>query len=335
MRSILDHPLFTPPKSAASAPKTVKSRDGPAAQLVVANPLLSLDRALAAGTADLGTLIKCIRAHWFSMLGIPDAPFRQKLRTSGVSERVDSWLLSSERESRRRLFSNRRTVALLLPYFVGEKRQAVVLDWLRRMRSPTVDDDPSVPKPLSQCENNVIFEYVAAEIKYGTIGHAMEFYVRLRRLVASLDGQKHHDLFHVYLPSMESLARNLVSPGYTNGLKAELFEMFCGLHKEFHESTYFWGAFLPVYHPTTPTAGPALKFLRSGAKSYVQTPLLCQVSLAAAELCIEQERHADASWLIKYTKNLLPHTTKSPNHIKTREILSPSDISRRLTPALG
>lgn len=326
MRTILEHPLFTPP--------SYQVRDRSADQRIVACPLSVLDRALAAGTADFELFRQCIESHWFSMLGIPDAELCQKLRSSGVSKRVESWLLSSELPARGQLFRSFRTVALLMPYLVCEKRQTTVLEWLKGFRLNTVRPARPGPISLSGKERNLIAEFVAAEIKYGDgINGAMKFYIRLHRVFAARDKTPHGVLSDAYIPPMDTLIHRIVSSANNPNIDAKLFDHFRRLHNVHHEETYFWGAFLPVYHPVTPSASPALKYLRSGSLTddYPKS-LVSQVCLAAAELCIKQERHADASWLIKYTKKLLPPSTDSKTP-PVKERFSHYEISRRLAPA--
>jgi hypothetical protein len=102
-------------------------------------------------------------------------------------------------------------------------------------------------------------------------------------------------------------------------IPAHLFNQFCGLSDQLSKSEHFWGASLPLYHPSNPTVEPAMHFIKrlsfKDDKSWKASHRrrLLRLCLEAARLCLVQERYRDAIWLLKNAARLLPSEGTSPD----------------------
>lgn len=359
LSSIFDHPLFNraPSQPSLLQTKNRNDRDGLASDKPAhrPDPLDVLTNAMASGTADPQVLHRCLKAHRSTMRNLSDVEVREKMKNSKFGSRVASWYLAADSGTRMLFFGNRHTIALAMPYLASEGLQANVIEWLKWLKTLAYTNDSYVrigQAPVGgynkYAQSNVLYEFIEAEVKYNRIDNALESFIQACRLLPNVDECKKaggHDIPHSYLYAAYYLARCIASPDHVSDVKripVELFDQFCDIYGDrFCTGERRLGALLSVYHPTKPTPDHALEYLRPrslrSAASFKQSLYMQQtrLSLEAADLCIRQDRLADASWLMEYAKQLLFAKTNERTTKTDGEIISLDELSARLAPTLG
>ncbi|EDN02142.1 predicted protein [Histoplasma mississippiense (nom. inval.)] len=340
LSSILDHPLF---RIVPAKPLPQRDHNGNQAQNVpnagkklAKDPLQLLDELIASGRADHNTLYRCLREY-----GAPSIPSKlpNVIEASSVGSRIVAWYSAADFESRMLFFGSRPTMGIVMPYMVVDRLQNTIIKWVKMVyTAPSSDGLANSLLPTQRlCLINLLREFVTAEIKYGHgIQSALKYYIRVCEILPPGDkfsGSK-HDPFRASLRTVGSdLAMWISSHNKTPEVQevpVALFDEFRMLSDQFSNSKYFWGACLPLYHPTKPDVKPALSYMKYGPASRgtrihptMQKHLL-RLSLDAAQLCLEQKLYSEASWLLTHAKQF----------IRGEELISseqPSERSNQLT----
>ena len=175
LNSILEHPLFN------TVPSTLGARDIRNGKQIQDDPFGALDDAMVSGRADSQLLHDCLKAHRSSLRSMADGEALKVMKKSGGGSRIVSWFTAADSESKKRFFGNRHTMALAMPYLAVERRQRTVMDWLQLARAyRPAHRQPKHADDGSFLEFNIMYEYVAAEVKYGRggINDALAFFIR-------------------------------------------------------------------------------------------------------------------------------------------------------------
>ena len=345
MKSILEHPLFNLVPS--------KSLDGN--ERLAKEPMAVFDDMVASGTADHHTVRQCLKFQ-LALIGASSAKsMREDMKESGAGSRAVAWFWASHSESRKLFFSCRNTIASVMKFVVAENLQRVAFIWLNLFRNLDIGGNPSQSQ-ISFAEaqtflHHVLIELVAAEVSYGRgIESGLEYYTQACKLFSSSDELALADDKSPRLRYTGFyLARWIVEHGHSPEVKAipvNLFDEFSKIAHRWSKQPHFWAASIQLYHPTQPTARPALEYLKQQSLSKPEFWIASRrkgilgLCLEAAQLSLAQERYSDASWLTKYAKKLLSYEEQ-----QTKEQVLPSptpqsstsheDLLNRLDLALG
>ncbi|EEH39814.1 hypothetical protein PAAG_02003 [Paracoccidioides lutzii Pb01] len=324
LSSILDHPLFRiiPDKPLPRKGQQDKVQDTPNVKRKLSeNPLGLLDELIASGRADHNTLLSCLKAH-SSLPHFSPKP-SNAIESSTVGSRIVAWYSAADLKSRLCFFGSCVTMSMVVPYMVAGRLQYVIMDWVKMLSTPI---SPDFSRELANtllpsrrlCLTNLLHEFVTAEIKHGHgIQSALKYFIRTCELLPPGDKfwNGRRNPFCAALRSTGcQLAACISSHSQTpdvQGIPVELFEEFCRLSDHLSKDTFFWGARLPLYHPTNPDAQPALSYLkRMSLQPEVQIrpgrrKHLLRLSLDAAQLFLEQKQYSEASWLLAHAKQFI------------------------------
>ncbi|OJD25804.1 hypothetical protein ACJ73_02821 [Blastomyces percursus] len=333
LSSILDHPLFRiiPAKplpqrdlndSHAQGAPNVKKK-------LAEDPLGLLDELIASGRADHNALHRCLLVH-----GLPSAPSRppNAIGPSSVGSRIVAWYSAADFESRMLFFGSRSAMSVAMPYMVVDRLQNTVIEWVKMLyNGPSSDGLTNSLLPTQRlCLVNILREFITAEITYGEgIQSSLRYYIRVCRILPPGDkfiGSK-HDPFRASLRTTGSELAAWISnhsrSSQVQEIPVALFDEFRMLSDQLSNSRYFWGAYLPLYHPTNPDVNPALCYMKNGPASRsirIQPTMrkhLLRLSLDAAQLCLEQKLYSEASWLLSHAKQFISGeeepTSKQPS----------------------
>jgi hypothetical protein len=350
LRSILDHPLFNvvPSKGLLLGNQVNNGVDIRNAKRLLKKPLVVLDDMMASGRADHRVLRQCLIAHLMQIEVPSDTGTREKLETSGAGSKVVAWFSAADLESRKLFFESRHTMAAVMPYMASEGLQKVVIAWLEMLRKQQTWSGeshsafPDTPPSLF----NVLYELIVAEIKFGRgIGSALEYFIRACRLFSTFDRQiiwndRRSPLRRVGFHLAQWISEHGDVPNVRE-IPAHLFNQFCGLSDQLSKSEHFWGASLPLYHPSNPTVEPPMHFIKrlsfKDDKSWKASHRrrLLRLCLEAARLCLVQERYRDAFWLLTNATRFLPSEDTSPDKLpgtSDPQISAARDQLERLDP---
>ncbi|KAM5473003.1 hypothetical protein MauCBS54593_002716 [Microsporum audouinii] len=340
LNSILEHPLFNTVPSTLAQPDT-HARKRTLVENIQNDPFGALDDAMASGRADCQVLHDCLKAHRSSLRSLHATDVLQAMKKSGGGPRIVSWFLGADAESKKRFFGNRHTMALAMPYLAADGLQRTVLEWLQLARAyrPT-HRQPKHANDGSFLEFNIMYEYVAAEVKYGKgINDALSFFIRAsdaswRSEIVEPGAQAVPT--YPFRPTAYYLAQWILAPEHASAVERIRPQLFNAFHSIcLLLPNQLWAAFLPVYHPTDPTVKSSLEYIRQYKKSDCDNlDRLLHLSFRLASLCLEQKRYAAASEVISFTKGLLPDdTTVHPTADKQHndQVFSASDVVARLS----
>lgn len=354
MRTILDHPLFNLAPSKNLSSTDIRSADAKpdGNRRLVEEPMALFDELVALGTADHHTVQQCLNAQLALIGASPEESIRDRMRQSGAGSRAVAWFWAADSESRKQLFRCRRTIASLMKFMVAENLQRVVVTWLRLFQKLDVGGGTgaiSIPEART-FQHHLLAELVAAEISYGRgIEAGLVYYTQACELLSSskelvlsneTDAALRFTGFY--------LARWIVEHGHSSEVKSipvDLFDEFSRIALRWSRRPHFWATSIQVYHPTQPTARPALEYLKQQSSSNHQlwkAPRregIVGLCLEAAQLSLVQEKYDDANWLMKYAKWLLTVEQQSKDQASTRtntqSSTSHEDLLNRLDLALG
>ncbi|KAK2855617.1 hypothetical protein FQN49_005014 [Arthroderma sp. PD_2] len=311
LSSILEHPLFNTVPSTLAQEGT-QTRKHTVSGNIQNDPLSALDDAMASGRADSHVLHDCLKAHRSQMRDLSAVESHQAMKKSRGGSRIISWFLGADAESRKLFFGNRHTMALAMPYLAVQGMQHTVLDWLELTRTHRPALQPKHADDGSFSEFNLLYEYVAAEVKYGKgINGALSFF--LRACDTSWGAQivepgAQAVPTYPYRPTAYYLAQWISAPEHASAagrIKPQLFDSFHSVCLLMPNK--FWSAFLPIYHPTAPSVRSSLTYIHNYKKSNRDNPdRLLRLSLQVASLCLEQKRYSAASEVVDFAKDLLP-----------------------------
>ncbi|PGH35167.1 hypothetical protein GX50_01979 [[Emmonsia] crescens] len=323
LSSILDHPLFriVPAKPLPRRDQNDNhAQDAPNVRRKLAeDPLGLLDELIASGRADHNALHRCLRAH-----GSPSTPSKlpNAIGFSSVGSRIVAWYSAADFESRMLFFGSRPTMAVVMPYMAVDRLQDMIIDWVKMVYTGASSDAGqglanSLLPTQRVCLMNLLHEFVTAEIKYGHgIQSALRYFIRVCEILPPGDkfSDSKHDPFRASLRSTSSILATWIS-NHSKTTKVQevpvaLFEEFCMLSSQLSNSKY-WGACLPLYHPTSPDVKPALSYMKHGPASRgtrihpTMRKHLLRLSLDAAQLCLEQKLYSEASWSLTHAKQFI------------------------------
>ncbi|EEQ83998.1 hypothetical protein RJZ56_003511 [Blastomyces dermatitidis] len=321
LSSILDHPLF---RIVPAKPLPRRDRNDSNAQgapnvrkKLAEDPLGLLDELIASGRADHNALHCCLRAHG---LPSPSSKPPNAIGPSSVGSRIVAWYSATDIESRMLFFGSRPTMGVVMPYMVVDRLQNTVIEWVKMVSNgPSSGGLTNSLLPTQRlCLMNMLREFVTAEIKYGEgIQSSLRYYIRLCRILPPGDkfiGSK-HDPFRASLRTTGSELASWISTHCRSPevqeIPVALFDEFRMLSDQLSSSRYFWGACLPLYHPTNPDVNPALTYMKHRPASRgirIQPTMrkhLLRLSLDAAQLCLEQKLYSEASWLLSHAKQFI------------------------------
>lgn len=324
LSSILDHPLFriSPVKPQTSRLGTPETQTPPTSL----DPLRLLDDLMAAGRADADVLFRCLKRHLATLPRNGDER-RRTLRSSGAGMRIEAWYAASDWNMRRQFLGLRPAVAAAMPYLVGEGRQETVLGWLQvlhdsmGMFAVASLGDLLLPTQ-SQCVFNVLYELVAAELRYErNVSRAVTHLLLSCRLLPAVGNESGSGSgFTGKASPTRRTALYLADWVCNNGHSTEvrtlsppLFDAFTRAVAHLCGSHHFFSALLPLYHPSNPDTAPALQFTKTVfAKSAAvarrpqrQRNYLLRLYLEAAHVSLDQGRYANASWFMVHAKQFL------------------------------
>ncbi|KAK2765307.1 hypothetical protein FQN53_006866 [Emmonsiellopsis sp. PD_33] len=313
--SILDHPLFrvVPDKPLPRAGRSSHAHDsGTIRKKIGSDPLGMLDELMASGRANHQVLYQCLRAHFgfCTSQNSPDA-----IRQSGVGSKIIAWYNAADVDSRQLFFGSQRCTAIVMPYLAAGGFHETVMGWLESLCSSVPGEPASGVTELllptrDSCFFNVLYEFIAAEIKYGHgIQSALKYFVRTSQIIPPDSDSAAASLRRTAFFLAKWISLHNQTPE-VRGIPVPLFEDFIA-SSALSDKTIFWGALLALYHPTNPNAQHALEFMRRQSSNW-KLPLkpsrrkhLLQLSLEAAHICLEQKRYLNSSWLMSLAKQLL------------------------------
>ncbi|EGD90511.1 hypothetical protein H112_01973 [Trichophyton rubrum D6] len=321
LNSILEHPLFN------TVPSTLGARDIRNGKQIQDDPFGALDDAMVSGRADSQLLHDCLKAHRSSLRSMADGEALKVMKKSGGGSRIVSWFTAADSESKKRFFGNRHTMALAMPYLAVERRQRTVMDWLQLARAyRPAHRQPKHADDGSFLEFNIMYEYVAAEVKYGRggINDALAFFIRASDAswrCEIVEPGSHAVPTYPFRPTAYYLAQWISAPEHASAvenIRPELFNAFYSICLLLPNQ--LWAAFLPVYHPTEPNVTSSLGYIRNYKRSDRDNiERLLHLSFRLASLCLEQKQYAAASEVISFTKDLLPDDTATQSTKKQRQ----------------
>ncbi|EEP82549.1 predicted protein [Uncinocarpus reesii 1704] len=345
LSSILNHPLFS------TIPQQPRTRQQDAqSQAPVEDPILVLDRAIASGIADASTVHECLRLHRLQLDGMPRETRRARMSESNVDRLILSWLSSTDQLSRRDFFRNREIVQSVMPYMVNARHQPTVMKWLDEIRRE-VPCTPNFKKVFTHSPQYIVLEsYISAECSWGE-----GIVAALRFLMEACGAPVRGDYSHLppYILSIASrLARRICSlpASQIKSIPVQLFDDFSEIFQDVGEPAiqvrrYFWKAKLGLYRPIDPNPSFAIKHAEIFSQARIppdrHSSALLQLYLEAAQLCIKQDKHAQASRLISVAKKLLPDgesaVAAQPKNDKEKQDFLPlvNAIENGLLPTLG
>ena len=266
------------------------------------------------------------------MRGLSDMEVRQVMETSRVGSTIVSWYVAADLKSRGSFFSNRHVMAVVMPYLSSMGLQETVMGWLELLsKQNSADTD------WSYAIFNVFYEFTAAEIRYGGgINSALEAFIRVRTLPSmSRRYQATQPAAHYLVQWISSHETELRS----SPIPAELFDRFSSFFNPKSKANLY-PPLLALYHPARPNPEPTLEVIKIRPAHEIRPGnyrnRLLRMCFKASEVCLQQERDADARTLLAYARDLLPdeqNAQHESSEIQGREIVSSSELASRLDPS--
>lgn len=354
MKTILDHPLFNlvPSKNLSCAEDKSTDTQLNGNRRLVEEPMTLFDEMVALGTADHHTVHQCLNSQLALIGASSEEPVHERMKRSGAGSRAVAWFWAADSESRKQLFRCRRTIASVMKFMVAENLQRVVITWLKLFQKLDVGGGSGQISLLEArtFQHHLLAELVAAEISYGRgIESGLAYYT----LACELLSPSNESMLLIEKESPLrstgfNLARWIVENGHSPEVKAipvDLFDEFSRVAHRWSRRPHFWAASIQLYHPTQPTAQPALEYVKQQSSSNHQlwkAPRregILGLCLEAAQLSLVQEKYGDATWLTKYAKELLSDEQQTKEQASARPDNQPStsheDLLNRLDLALG
>jgi hypothetical protein len=266
------------------------------------------------------------------------------MRYSGAGETIVSWFVAASPEERQLAFGNRQLMAVVMPYMVGDGLHAAVMNWLERLwTSNPATFESSHHTSFNNCLFNIVYEFIAAEIIYGSgINSALALFVQICSMASVQKSAEPPEAIHALRPAAYYLAR-WISFNEDSLRKCPippaLFDKFSSLFDPL-KCQGIYKPLLLLHHPTNPNPDAALAYARSNTVA-TSTPeiyrgRLLRLSFKAAELCLQSGRLTDAQWLLTYAREFLPSEGTKPASLiedERSEAVSPGLISQ-LEPVL-
>lgn len=327
VKSILEHPLFNVVPSKDSQPlsgdttkpviRHVTSRhDG----WMAANPMACLEERIAAGTATAHAIANALNAQMWVIRNTPGLSLREGMRKSRAGSKAVSWFHSTDPASRNFFFNSANCLHAIMPFLMVENLRHIGKQWLQMLYDCNVSagEEGRISLAAARWRQRKLLEsFIDADLGFGEgLKSSLEFFFWAvdsapKGAKYDLSREDRSPLFYAGL----NLAHFMVRYGHHDSVRSlppKTMDRFLCLSHIWSRDPHFWSSTLHLYHPSRPTAGPALEFARRLATQDLERlhPSLqmrrLKTILVAAQLLLEQNRNGDAAWLLKHAKDRYP-----------------------------
>ncbi|KAI9786645.1 MAG: hypothetical protein M1839_006196 [Geoglossum umbratile] len=333
--SILTSPLFTK-RRRSSSPR----RPGDGARKcsledvrrIVNDPMGMFEENVALGAATVDMATFCLTTHMKEILGSSILPVREGMRESGAGTKVLKWMWSSGLSASNDFLADERFVSALVPFLVVEGHSDVAWFWMKRSvaanKNPNVVSTPAyLQHSATREKRGLLLKLVEAELNYGGgIDTAIGVLQRAAdgaEAILALDVPGHGS------PKMVTgAARAFLAPAgkllyshcmrllSTSNLSPAALDTFLTVIPKFSPIPELYQAWLRMYHPSDPSAHPAVRLLRSASRASSvlhgggglgkQRRVWIRFGLDTARVLLKEEQWEDGAWVLGALQTSFP-----------------------------
>ena len=312
--SILHHPLLETKDAVRTHPQSAAAR---AVRL--------LDSATVEGRVTPALLEHCIRIYHQNGRRLSGLPEGQRL-----GNKITAWFNTTDAATRE-LFLTGQLMGHVVPLMYSEAQEQVVWEWLRMLYEGDFggwnDKTAYDPKSLAWQKNeaNLVRLMVRESVRRGNLPGAIQEYAQAWSYMTE-SGRLPRESHPVEPTSpISSMSRTsamivhmIISRRHKHGVPSLLYDLITRLDQHWRWPKSYQQVFLPIYHPSRPSAEDLLLCLRSGdfpqhkahavrerAKS--GRPKLATIAMIdGAQLLLDQGQPLKAQYVLDETEKHFP-----------------------------
>lgn len=319
LHSILTNPLFDAKPRTHGTSITKSQRIGQnTGQLPsqMTQPMDAFKKRVSQGTADLLTAKMCLRVQYKACMASSDATPREAMQTSGAAPTILQWLWSSGMEDNGTFLSDRKFIALLVPFLVAEGQQSRISHWLRRSPFPNPPGSNTY-----ECQKLLFMLLIRYELRLGDgLESAINIFLRTLAELQST-GLSHKSVWCIAKGTAWTLTRKFPRLSKLAEPKPTLIDAFIETIGKM-KSHLLLEAILLVRIRKPPDPQSALRFFQNTSAEAMKLKTahwyladMIQLGLRAAELFLEDDRQREALWIMKFLQTNYAQGIGSPSSI--------------------
>ncbi|KAK5007598.1 hypothetical protein LTR60_005671, partial [Cryomyces antarcticus] len=316
LESILTSPLFAerPFRRSVSPMRTGSLITE--AQRMMSAPMEWFEEHIKRGTATFERARLCLTTCQRNILASPALSVEQAVKDSNAGLKIYNWLRSSGTEYSSDFMTDRPFLKVLTYFLVTERRQGEIIFWIRRQLPCLIDGTRLDAKELHRWKSYLLFRLLSEQnSRDGGFDVALGSFLKVIGHLDSATNPMPKELAQSFFPGCYAggmyLTRQLTQEA-SHPRNPVLFDQFVASVPAWTTSKAdLTKARLLCYHPTNPTAGPALTYLKSPkvspeatrALSIKDRRQLAQLCLGTASLLVAQEKYEDATWALEFARD--------------------------------
>jgi hypothetical protein len=312
--SILHHPLL-------------ETKDGRRAGTAsaAAQAVTLLDTAIVEGRVTPELLEQCITIYKQNGRHLPSGSEGHRL-----GYKIVAWFNTTDAATRE-AFLTGRLMDNVVRLMYNEGQEQVVWEWLRMLYEGSFGgrNDKSAYDPKSPAwqenEASLVRLMVREAVRRRNLPGAIQEYAQAWNYMTE-SGRLPREIHHHYPKSPNSsmsrtstmIVHMIIHRRHYHGVPSMLYDLIMRLDQHWFRPKYWQQMFLPVYHPTRPSAVNLLQSLRSGdflehklhairQRTKSGIPKMATIAMIdAAQLLLDQEQPMKAQFVLDATENHFP-----------------------------
>jgi hypothetical protein len=312
--SILHHPLLE-----------MKNGESIGAESTAARAVALLDTAIVEGKVTPALLEQCIIFYKQDGRYMPTGSGNHRL-----GYKIVTWFNTTDAITKEDFLTG-QLMNDVVPLMYSEGQEQVVWEWLRRLyegdfggRNDNSAYDPNSPA-WQEKEASLVRLMVREAVRRRNLTGAIQEFAQAWNYMTESGRLRHGSQLSHPNPFNSSMSRTstmivhmIIHRRHDHGVPSLLYDLITRLDQHWSRPKYWQQMFLPIYHPTRPTAENLLRSLHSGdflqhklhvirqrAKS--GAPKLATIAMIdAAQLLLEQEQPMKAQFVLDATEKHFP-----------------------------
>ncbi|KAK5729848.1 hypothetical protein LTR17_011609 [Elasticomyces elasticus] len=303
------------------------------------DPVITLRRRLANGTADLETARVCLDHYYRRLTQLPRKQRRQQIQDDDIGSLALQWLWSEDHRWVRAVTSDVISLKRICYFTVAEGCDDSLVEWLTKPLAALVDEDVQ-DNDTHQWRGAVLRLIMEGYLTLDCDARADEaitkFFSVADRVLAARQERKSSGLdsplSRISLwPAQVALIKELTSARYHN-TDVRLWDKFVKFAIQSGYCTDHSAAKLALTHPAKPEAGPAISYVRSHlaplsrADFEREFPTGSSIRLSMAfflrrisEITLRQNKTTDHDYVEQLMRTLLDDQERTSLEVKWQE----------------
>ena len=311
LQTILTNPLFDAKSGthAYSGSKSIQSgKLLGQLQDHMKRPMDAFKDQISQGVANLNSAKFFLDLQYKDCLASPAATPREAMQTSGAASTILQWLWASGMEDTGEFLKDKHFVSRFVPFIVAEGQHSRVLRWLHKCHSPNETPYTSFRGPdTERIQRHLLTRLIKEEKSYGDgLDSAINLFVRT---VAGFRGAWLTKVSkqNIATQAAWALTTSICRLPQVARPKAIIVRQFLETMRTFNEDPLLNAVVcVHLHEPTEPQ--PALTYFRTtSCKVFLEMDAqkryhIILLGVRAAELFLQDGRHTEALWIMKYLR---------------------------------